>query len=206
MALRRCAAFLVILLTACGGDDGAATPDAAIGPDAADTPDAPETTLPATCEGACRTLALTATFNGNTRGFDRAFYGFTLGRLGSRLYLEASAGGNPGCPTGGGRTPDRTFRVDGLGVPTSTAPLDGAGALLDFRGDLLPTAPTASADTTTATPVAGSLCQECVGMPAPSDPDGFIALDIQSTFTGSAPGTVAGHVYATHCDSLDSVE
>lgn len=196
----RGAAFIILLLTGCGGDDGAATPDAAT------AIDGPESSLPTTCEGACATLALTATFNGNTRTFDRAFYGFTLSRLGASLYLEASAGGTAGCPTGGGRTPDRTFRIDALAVPTSSAPLTGAGALLDFRGDLLPAAPTASADTTTATPVAASLCPECVGMPAPSDPDGFLALDVQSTFTGAAPGTVAGHVYATHCDSLDTVE
>lgn len=40
-------------------------------------------------------------------------------------------------------------------------------------------------------------------MPAPNDPDGMVALDVTLTFPD---GTVTGHLYATHCDSLDLVE
>jgi hypothetical protein len=192
LAARLAALALAAALGACGGDDGAAPPDGAGG-------------LPTTCAGACATLDLTATFGGTSRGFDRAFYGLTRGRAGTTLYVEATGGGDPGCPTETSRTPERTFRVADLALPASTAPLAGAGALLDFTGDLLPGAPVASASATTVTPVAARLCASCVGMPAPSDPDGLVALDVTATFA-APPGTVSGRVYATHCDSLDTLE
>jgi ABC-type Fe3+-hydroxamate transport system substrate-binding protein len=192
LAARLAALALAAALGACGGDDGAAPPDGAGG-------------LPTTCAGACATLDLTATFSGTSRGFDRAFYGLTRGRAGTTLYVEATGGGDPGCPTETSRTPERTFGVADLALPASTAPLAGAGALLDFTGDLLPGAPVASASATTVTPVAARLCASCVGMPAPSDPDGLVALDVTATFA-APPGTVSGRVYATHCDSLDTLE
>jgi hypothetical protein len=38
-------------------------------------------------------------------------------------------------------------------------------------------------------------------MPAPADPDGLLALDVALTFES---GTITGHLFATHCDSLDT--
>ncbi|MCA9550108.1 MAG: hypothetical protein KC933_08740, partial [Myxococcales bacterium] len=46
----------------------------------------------------------------------------------------------------------------------------------------------------------GALCPACVGMPAPAHPEGFVALEVQASFP---EGGLSGHVFATHCDSMD---
>ena len=88
-------------------------------------------------------------------------------------------------------------------VPTAAAAVTSPGNLLDFVGDLLGGALGARATAVMLTPVAVDVCPTCVGGAAPSDPDGLIALDLSLTFAG---GTVAGHLFATHCDSLDTRE
>ena len=190
MSARR-ATLLLLTLAACGGgDDGAPSPDASAG------------ALPATCEGACRTLTLTARFGTVTAPFERAFYGLTRSATGTTVYLEATSGGDDACPSATSPVPDHLFRLDGFPVPATTMTIGADGGLADFLGDLLPSRPTALAASTTVTPVATDICVGCAGVPA----DGFIALDVQSTFAGDAPGVIAGHVFATHCDSLDTSE
>ena len=73
-------------------------------------------------------------------------------------------------------------------VPISTQPASSPGNLLDFKGDLLggPLGkPATSVSVTAAAYKAGELT---------------IALDINLAFS---PGTATGHLYATHCASLD---
>ena len=41
----------------------------------------------------------------------------------------------------------------------------------------------------------------CAAKELPIDATGFVAFDINATFS---EGVVAGHVYATHCQSLDA--
>ena len=191
----RVAVALLVAVGACGGgDDGAPSPDASTG------------ALPSTCEGACRTLTLTARFGTVTAPFERAFYGLTRSATGTTVYIEATSGGDDACPSAASPVPDHLFRLDGFPVPASTMTLAADGGLADFLGDLLPSRPTALAASTTVTPVAADVCPACVGLPAPADPDGLLALDVQATFAGDAPGVIAGHVFATHCDALDTSE
>lgn len=187
---------LLALACACGGD--AATPDAGL--DAAGGPDA---ALPTTCDGACRTTALTARFGATTRTLDRAAYGVTAAAgQPPTLHVEAYRGGGTGCPTASSPTPDYTLVLGELPLPTTAAPLAARANLLDFVGDLLGGPLGAAATAATATPVALDVCPACVGQPAPADPDGLVALDVSATF---AAGTITGHLFATHCDSLDAM-
>lgn len=182
---------LLVLLAACG-DDGATPPvDAAVAIDAA--PDAPA----ATCTGACKTTALTAKFGADTRTLDRAYYGVTKTATESTLHVEAYTNAPAGCPTASSPSPDYTLILGKVGIAQAGA---SPANILDFRGDLLDGPLGAAATAVTLTTIAIDVCPTCVGMPAPADPDGFVALDASLTF---AAGTITGHLYATHCDSLD---
>ncbi|MBK9034867.1 MAG: hypothetical protein IPL61_26990 [Myxococcales bacterium] len=188
---------LAVLPGACG--DASSAPDAAVIADDAAGLDAG---LPATCAGACRTTALTARFGAAVRTLDHAIYGVTIATgAPPTLYVEIHRGGAAGCPTMTSPTPDYTLILGAVPVPTTTAPTTTPGNLLDFRGDLLGGPLGAAATAVTVTPVAADVCPSCVGAPAPSHPDGLIALDVDLTF---AAGTVVGHLFASHCDGLDT--
>lgn len=176
-------ALALLALAACGGDDGGtAAPDAA--PDAALVSDAPtDGGLPTACTGACRTTALTATFGATTRTLDRAYYGTNAD---ASLHVEAYKGGDPGCPTMDSATPDYTVILGEIVLPD---PGSSPGNLLDFTGDLVD-GPIAHATMVTITPIAAD----------PADSPPFIALDASLTFD---TGTITGHLFATHCASLD---
>lgn len=194
--MQRLASIALILLCACGGDDAAvdAGVDADVGPDAA---------VPTTCDSACRTTTLAAQFGATTRTFDRAVYGVTVtAGQPPTLHVEAHRGGSGGCPSASSPTPDYTLVLGELALPTSPAAAATTANVLDFVGDLLGGPLGAAATAATATPIALDVCPACVGQPAPADPDGLIALDLTATFAG---GTVAGHLFATHCDSLDAM-
>jgi hypothetical protein len=187
---------------ACGGDDGPATVDAATSTaDAATTADAPGGF--STCEGTCQTTALTATFGQTTRVLDRAYYGISKTPSGSTLFVEAYRNAPARCPEESDPPPDYTLVLGSVPIPTEPSNATSPGNLLDFKGDLLGGDLGRRADTVMLMAVAANVCAICVGMPAPSDPDGMIAFDAALGFPG---GTVAGHLYATHCDSLDSLE
>ncbi len=179
---------LLVLLAACGGSDGsavdAATADAAL--DAA--PDAPAGGF-TSCTGACRTTALTAAFSA-TRMLDRALYGVTQNPL--SLHVEAYKNAPAGCPTQNSPNPDYTLVLGRVPIPTDTTPSTSPGNILDFQGDLLGGPLGAQATTVTITPVAAD---------QPMATTGFVALDLALVFPN---GTVSGHLYATHCASLDA--
>jgi hypothetical protein len=188
---------LLALLGACGDDGGSSGPidapasaiDAAL--------DAP---APQTCTGPCRTTALTATFGSDTRVLDRAYYGITKTATESTLHVEAYKNAPAGCPTSSSATPDYTLILGKVGIASPGA---SPGNILDFQGDLLDGPLGAAATAVTLTTVAIDVCPTCVGMPAPADADGFVALDASLSF---AAGTIAGHLFATHCDSLDETQ
>jgi hypothetical protein len=169
---------LFLMLVACGGDDAAVMHDAAL--DSA--PDASGFLM--TCTGACQTTALTATMSA-TRVLDHAYFGITAAD--NTLHVEAYKGGAAGCPTMSSPTPDYTLVLGKVTRPTSTATSSSPGNMLDYKGDLLGGPLGQQATMVTLTPVAAS-------------GDTFVAFDVMLTFPA---GTVTGHLYATHCPSLD---
>ena len=134
--------------------------------------------------GTCQTTALTAAFQ-TTRMLDHAYFGITAAD--NTLHVEIYKGGAAGCPTMSSPTPDYTLVLGRVARPTSTATSTSPGNILDYQGDLLGGPLGAAATSVTITPVAA------MG-------DAFIALDVMLTFSA---GTVSGHLYATHCASLD---
>jgi hypothetical protein len=119
------------------------------------------------------------------------------------IHVEAHEGGDAGCPTQTSPSPKHTLVLSGLPAPLPSAALsesDGLTAsLLDFDGALLELTPVTQATAVAVTPTASSVCTSCVGQGP--DPSGFVAFDLLATFP---EGTVAGHLYATHCESLDA--
>jgi hypothetical protein len=173
---------IACLLVACGGDD-----DGSVRPDAAATSDAAvdgASGLPTTCSGTCQTTALVAQMM-STRTLNRAYFGVTAAD--STLHVEVYLGGGSGCPTMTSPTPSYTVVLGRVPVPTSTAAVTSPGNFLDYQGDMLG-AIGASATSVSLTPVAYQA-------------QTFLALDAMLTF---AAGTVSGHLYATHCASLDT--
>lgn len=175
----------LLLLVACGGSS-ASPPDAAV--DAVDAAIDTAGGLPATCDGPCRTTSLTAALAA-TRTLDHAVYGVTTTAAGATLHVEAYGGGAAGCPTSSSPTPDYTLVLGSVPIPASTAPSTSPGNILDFVGDLLGGPLGAAATTVTITPAA-------LGAD-------FVALDLSLVFDA---GTISGHLFAAHCDSLDSSE
>lgn len=117
-----------------------------------------------------------------TRTLDTAYYG--VNTADSTLHVEIIKGGAAGCPDMDSPTPDYTLLIGSLDTIQST----GAGTFLDYIGDMLPESTvyeTATAFTVTAV----------------TKQDGaWVSFDLSGTFPS---GTANGHVYATHCASLD---
>lgn len=165
---------LSLVLIACS--DPATTPDAPVAIDASTS----------SCEGACKTTSLAAMFGSVQRTLDRAYFGVVTTANGSHLRIEVYRGGGVGCPTMTSPTTDYTLVLGNVPMPTGMTPVTSPGNILDFVGDLLNGPLGAAATAVTITPVA-------------NDP-AFVAADASITF---AAGTITGHLYATHCDSLD---
>jgi len=175
----------VVLLAACGGGGDSPSPDA---PSVADA--SPDAATFATCTGACRTTTLTAAFT-TSRGLDRAYYGVTMTPL--SLHVEAYKNAPTGCPTQTSPSPDYTLILGRVPVPADATPSTSPGNILDLKGDLLGGgAIGAQATMVTITPVAADRVMAA---------DGFVALDVMMTFPA---GTVMGHLFATHCASMDA--
>ncbi|MCK5799930.1 MAG: hypothetical protein KAI47_22220 [Deltaproteobacteria bacterium] len=161
--------------------------------------------LPASCSGACAKQTLTVSFGSVTVPIERAVYGLDRDAKGQRgVYIEALHGGFSGCPKNDSPTTDRTLILSGLPLPEAGKPITEADGLVislfDYKGDLLGSKPITKATAASVTFVAAKVCPSCVGKPEPSDPKGFVALDLDVTFV---EGSVKGRLYAVHCDSLD---
>ena len=196
-ALGRALVWASALATACG--PGASGADVFTDSSADATSEGGASSDSGTSEsGAAAATTLTATFNGVTRTFDRAQFGFGLvsAAPGREVYVESYAGGDPACPTMTSRTPDRTMVLAGVRVPAEHTPLttaDGLSlSLLDFQGDL-----SSSPAPQRATAVRVTV-HEALLSPAES---ASVDLEIEGDFAGGA--TVRGRVRATHCNSLD---
>jgi hypothetical protein len=122
-------------------------------------------------------------FGSTTRRLDVAYFGISNG---TTLYVEAYGGAAAGCPSMNSPTPDYTLIFGNVPMPSSTATVTSPANLIDFQGDLLASPAPMAATTVTLTPVAKNATE--------------LALDVQLAFPS---GTIAGHLFATHCDSLD---
>jgi hypothetical protein len=157
-------------------DEATDAPDAAV-----DAPDG----LPADCTGPCLVTALQARWGSVTRVLDAAYFGFnnTDPRT---IRVEAYNGAAPGCPTMQSPTPEQTLIIAFVPVPTSADPSTSNAVLFDWDAAMFDDLRGKSATSTALTPVAHSAQ--------------VLAMDVSMTFDG---GTLEGHFYATHCDSLD---
>lgn len=155
------------------------------------------------CTGMCQVTSATAQFGSTQRPFDRAQFGFTSPMNsvsgGWEIHLEMHGGGSPECPEQSSPTPDRTVVISGLKLPLTPTVYAADGGvkatLFDFDGDLT-SAPLLRAMQTQLEVVAAHACESC-----PSA-ERFIAFEVMAVFDG---GTVSGHVYGTHCGSLDTL-
>jgi hypothetical protein len=172
---------IVALVIGCSS--GASAPPAAVVDAGVETSDAP----------APAPQTLTARF-AITEPFERSLFGLTSPAKSTsktwELHVEAVHGGDPGCPSEMSATPDRSLVIAGLpkGFDTKRTYAEGVRAtLLDFKGTLTKE-PILRATAVTATPGSSS--------------DAAISFDLDATFPG---GTISGHIYATHCDSMDDL-
>ena len=151
------------------------------------------------CTGDCRDLSVQAAFEGAPVPFERAFYGLTTPEDGGTwtAHVELYVGGSSSCPTESSPTPDVTLIVAGLGLDDGAAP--PSVTVLDFTGNLLGGEMLSTAQSVVVENIVHQVCMSCVGDPE-NDPDGFVAFDLAASFE---QGEVDGHVFATHCASLD---
>ncbi len=144
------------------------------------------------CEDACAQTLLTLVFGNDEVSIDRAQFGFNLPDNGEQtLHVEGHFGGDPACPSPSSPTPDRTVIFANVPLPKDSTPIVGTPVtLLDFEGSLSPN-PFDKATQVTLTPVAARM----------TPPEAaFVAFEVDVVFPG---GTMVGHVYASHCDSMD---
>lgn len=178
---------------------------------------APPPGLPTTCTGACSRQDLTATVTGETyaQPIAHGHFGLTVtSGEATTLHIEATEGDGGDCPTETSPTPAYLLAMSGVALPLSSATLteaDGLNAtLIDFYGDLLPEGTIlASAGQITLTPTAALLCDGCTDPISATDPGAFVAFDVDIEIDdddGAPLLVLAGHVYASHCDSLDAIE
>lgn len=171
-------ALALLLVAACDDDGGSSPPQDA----------APDTTGSG-CTGPCAVTAVTATFE-STATLNQAWYGTSA----TTLYVEVDLGGIATCPQENSPTPTYSLVMGAVPIPVGTTPVMSGGAMLDntAQGDLLGGPPVKSATSITLTPNEAN--------PSPDGPNARLAFDITGTFPG---GTVSGHLYATHCASMD---
>ncbi|HEY4182573.1 MAG TPA: hypothetical protein VGM90_37330 [Kofleriaceae bacterium] len=147
-----------------------------------------------TCGGACATTDVTATFGATAKTLGEAYYGITASTQG--VYLEVLSGGNGACPTSSSPSEDYTLVLSDVVIPTDTTDQSPMAAAFDFKGDLLPAgAIHAFGTASTFTPTNAN---------TPADAAGFLAADVDVAF--GSDGTIAGHLYATHCASFDTAD
>jgi hypothetical protein len=118
------------------------------------------------------------------RTLDTAYYGVNAS---GTLHVEAYAGAAPGCPTMTSPTPDYALILGAVPVPIDTTASTSPANLLDYKGDLL------------GGPI-GKAAAMVVLTPTSYAPAAHLALDLALGFN---PGTATGHLFATHCASLD---
>ncbi len=194
--------FSALALGACG-DDAGSMPDAGTRPgiDASESGD-----LPTTCTGSCATTTLKVEFGATTRDFDRAFFGLTSPAMSEsgewEIYIENNAGTDTACPTESSPTPLYLLTLAGFRAPSQFDSASASATLVDFEGALLTDSPISRSTANTVSWRAADLCIACAEGSEADRPERMVAFDVDATF---AQGTISGHGFAKHCDSLDSL-
>jgi hypothetical protein len=195
-----CASLLVF--SGCGDDGGSASDAGTTVADAAPSGGA----LAQTCTGPCATMDLGVSFGATSRSFDRAFFGLTSPAMSDsgewEIYIENNAGTDDACPTVSSPSPDFLLSLGGFLVPTEIGEASASATLVDFEGALLTDEVFERASAHTVRWVAADLCIACSEGTETDRPERMVAFELDATFTG---GTITGHSYATHCDSLDKI-
>lgn len=197
----------VLLLAAACGDDATSGADAGSTVDAGSP--APDATasgpLPTTCAGDCGAMSLHVEFGATSRSFDRAFFGLTSPANSDsgewEIYIENNSGSDAECPTESSPTPLFLLTLAGFRVPTDISDASATATLVDFEGALLDEV-VEPASTNTVHWSAADLCLACAEGSEPNRPGRMVAFQLDATF---AQGTITGHSYATHCESLDKL-
>ena len=188
--------------TACG-DEGASGLDAGEPPTADAATSGP---LPATCTSDCSTMSLTVEFGATSRSFDRAFFGLTSPANADsgewEIYIENNSGSDAECPTVSSPSPLFLLSLGGFRVPTDIGDASASATLVDFEGALLVDEVFERASTNTVHWSAADLCLACAEGSEPNRPGRMVAFELDATF---AQGSITGHSYATHCESLDKL-
>lgn len=130
------------------------------------------------------TTALTATMAA-TRTLTLGFYGINADD--GTLHVEVNLGGYTTCPVMSSPSP-KYLVILGRVPPVSAATATSPGNFLDYEGDMLPS------------PMLGQQATSVMLTSVVYQVGTSVALDVMLTFPA---GTVAGHIYATHCASLD---
>lgn len=156
------------------------------------------------CNGPCGLLDARAEFGANSIGFDVAFFGLTSPEQAAsgdwELHIEAHRGGGTTCPTESSPSPSQTLIVTNVPLApgmTYTREDGIAVSVLDFEGALLDDGVVSAALTAEVDLERSDVCTDCT----PADGDSSLSFTIDALFEGG--GTVAGHVFATHCTSMD---
>lgn len=174
--------------------------------DAGSTDDAAPTELSTVCTGTCSEMSLQATFGATTRSFDRAFFGLSAPAASDsgewEVYIETNSGDDAKCPTESSPTPLFLMTVSGMSMPASPVPLSATANLVDFEGALLTSSVFEKASAATLNWAAAAPCLECAQGTQDDHEGRMLAFDIEASFPG---GTILGHGYATHCESLDKL-
>ena len=193
----------LLILSGCG-DEGVGKSAADAGPLADAAPSG--STLPEACSGQCATMNLTVNFGTTTRTFDRAFFGLTSPSMSDsgewEIYIENNAGTDETCPTVSSPSPDFLLSLGGFLVPTEIGDSSSSATLVDFEGALLTDEVFERASAHTVSWRAADLCVACSEGTEADRPERMVAFDLAATFTG---GTISGHSYARHCNSLDKI-
>ncbi len=203
---------LALLALGCGSDGGSgADAGASTNTDAATVAADAMATVDAGggegCTGACATMDLTATFGETVRTFDRAFFGLTSPQNSDsgewELYIENGAGADEECPSMKSPTPDYLFILASMPLQSADpGPITATANLIDFEGALLVDSIREEAASNSVTWVSYDPCVACAEGTENDRDDRHLAVDIEATF---ADGSISGHAYATHCDSLDNL-
>jgi hypothetical protein len=152
-------------------------------------------------------MNLVATFGATTRTFDRAFFGLTSPEKSEsgewEVYIENGAGADDACPTMKSPTPDYLLLLAGMPLATvDPGPIMASANLVDFEGALLPDSIREEPASNSVTWAAYDPCIACAEGTEEDRASRMVAVDIETTF---ASGSITGHSYATHCESLDDL-